>query len=141
MPRSDQDSPWKDILRQYFEDAINFFFPQTAAQIDWKRPYEFLDKEFQQIAPEAEIGKRYADQLVKVWLKRGQELWLLIHVEVVRRESRALGAAALIGLRLRSLLGLLAPSSHVTGSLTPPTSVVSNEPDGMQGTKATLQRA
>lgn len=81
-PRSDQDSPWKDILRQYFQDAITFFFPQTAARIDWKRPYEFLDKEFQQIAPEAEIGKRYADQLVKVWLKRGQELWLLVHVEV-----------------------------------------------------------
>jgi hypothetical protein len=80
--RSDQDSPWKDILRQYFQDAIAFFFPQTAARIDWHRPHEFLDKEFQQIAPEAAIGKRYADQLVKVWLKRGQELWLLVHIEV-----------------------------------------------------------
>ncbi|MBW4475250.1 MAG: hypothetical protein KME45_33470 [Stenomitos rutilans HA7619-LM2] len=81
MPRSDQDSPWKDILRQYFQDAIAFFFPQTAERIDWHRPYEFLNKEFQQIAPEAAIGKRYADQLVKVWLKRGQELWLLVHIE------------------------------------------------------------
>jgi hypothetical protein len=59
----------------------------------------------------------------------------------VRRESRALSANALLGLRLRSLLGLLAPCSHVTGSLTLPTSKVSNEPDGMQGTKAELQRA
>lgn len=59
--RLDQDSPWKDILRQYFQDAIAFFFPQTAARIDWSHPHEFLDKEFQQIAPEAAIGKRYAD--------------------------------------------------------------------------------
>jgi hypothetical protein len=79
---SDHDSPWKDILRQYFQEAIAFFFPETAAEIDWSRRYEFLDKEFQQIAPEAEIGKRYADQLVKVWLKQGQELWLLVHIEI-----------------------------------------------------------
>jgi hypothetical protein len=32
--RSDQDSPWKDILRQYFQQALEFFFPQTAALID-----------------------------------------------------------------------------------------------------------
>ncbi len=81
-PRSDRDSPWKDILRQYFQEAIAFFFPQTASRIDWSRPYEFLDKEFQQIAPDAEIGKRYADLLVKVWLRQGQELWLLVHIEI-----------------------------------------------------------
>ena len=79
-PRADRDSPWKDILRQYFQEAISFFFPQTASQIDWSQPYEFLDKEFQQIAPDAEIGKRYADLLVKVWLRQGQELWLLVHI-------------------------------------------------------------
>jgi len=66
---------------------------------------------------------------------------LLEYIETVRRESRALSAIALLGLRLRSLLGLLAPSFHVTGSPTLPTSVVSNEPDGMQGTKARLQQA
>lgn len=81
-PRADRDSPWKDILRQYFQEAIAFFFAQTASQIDWSIPYEFLDKEFQQIAPDAEIGKRYADLLVKVWLQQGQELWLLVHLEI-----------------------------------------------------------
>ena len=50
--------------------------------IDWKKPPEFLDKEFQQIAPDTEIGKRYADLLVKVWRKRGNALFLLLHVEV-----------------------------------------------------------
>ncbi len=61
---------------------MQFFFPQTAALINWERPHEFLDKEFQQIAREAELGRRYADKLVKVWQIRGEEIWLLIHVEI-----------------------------------------------------------
>ena len=81
-PHADQDSPWKQILRQYFREAIEFFFPATAALIDWQKPQEFLDKEYQQIAPDAEVGKRYADQLVKVWRKRGDDLWLLLHTEI-----------------------------------------------------------
>ncbi|MBE9052956.1 DUF4351 domain-containing protein [Nostocales cyanobacterium LEGE 11386] len=80
--RTDFDSPWKEILEAYFPQAMQFFFPETAALIDWERPYEFLNKEFQQIAREAEQGKRYADQLVKVWQTQGQELWLLVHVEI-----------------------------------------------------------
>ncbi len=47
--RSDNDSPWKEVLEAYFPQAIQFFFPETAALIDWERPHEFLDKEFQQI--------------------------------------------------------------------------------------------
>lgn len=80
--RADNDSPWKEILEAYFPQAMQFFFPQTAALIDWERPHEFLDKEFQQIAREAEQGRRYADKLVKVWQIQGEELWLLIHVEI-----------------------------------------------------------
>jgi Domain of unknown function (DUF4351) len=80
--RDDLDSPWKDILRAYFPQAIAFFFPQTSDLIDWDRPYEFLDKEFQAVSQDAEVGRRYADQLVKVWLKGGTELWLLLHLEV-----------------------------------------------------------
>jgi len=80
--RTDQDSPWKEILRQYFPEAIAFFFPALHRLLDWKKPPEFLDKEFQQIAPDSATGKRYADLLVKVWRKRGKELFLLLHVEV-----------------------------------------------------------
>jgi Domain of unknown function (DUF4351) len=80
--RIDQDSPWKQILRQYFPQALQFFFPQIAALIDWRTPPEFLDKEFQQIARKAKQGKRYADCLVKVKLLNGQTTILLVHVEV-----------------------------------------------------------
>ena len=80
--RADQDSPWKEILEAYFPQAMQFFFPQTAALINWEIPHEFLDKEFQQIAHDAEQGRRYADKLVKVWQHQGEEIWLLIHIEI-----------------------------------------------------------
>ena len=82
FPRADIDSPWKDVLRAYFPQAMQFFFPNTAALIDWEQPYEFLDKEFQSISRDAEVGRRYADQLVKVWLLEGKQVWLLLHLEI-----------------------------------------------------------
>ena len=80
--RADFDSPWKEILTEYFPQAIQFFFPATAALINWELPHEFLNQEFRQIVRDAEQGKRYADQLVKVWQLNGEEIWLLIHVEI-----------------------------------------------------------
>ncbi|MEP7338140.1 MAG: hypothetical protein ABI977_10385, partial [Acidobacteriota bacterium] len=38
--QADYDSPWKDVLDLFFEDAMAFFFPQAPAQIDWPRGYE-----------------------------------------------------------------------------------------------------
>jgi Domain of unknown function (DUF4351) len=80
--RADLDSPWKEVLEAYFPQAMQFFFPQTAALINWERPHEFLDKEFQKISYSSEQGRRYADKLVRVWQIQGQEIWLLVHVEV-----------------------------------------------------------
>lgn len=80
--RDDYDSPWKDALELYFNDFIAFFFVDVYNEIDWSRSIEFLDKELQQIALEAETGRRYADKLAKVWKKNGEPGWVLIHVEV-----------------------------------------------------------
>ncbi len=79
---ADYDSPWKEALDFFLADFLQLFFPEAHADIDWGRPCESLDKELQQIAPEAEIGRRYVDKLVKVWLKSGEEQWVLVHVEV-----------------------------------------------------------
>ena len=89
--RADFDSPWKEILTAYFPQAMQFFFPETDVLINWERPYEFLDKEFQQITREAEQGKRYADQLVKVWQIQGEQLWLLVHVEIQGKKEDNFG--------------------------------------------------
>ena len=81
-PTPDYDSPWKEILDAYFEDFMRFFFSPAHAAIDWSRQPEFLDKELQKITADAELGRRHADKLVKVWLKNGEEICVLIHVEV-----------------------------------------------------------
>jgi hypothetical protein len=79
---TDYDSPWKEALDRYFEPCMAFFFPQAHVDIDWSRGHEMLDKELQRIVRQAEQGRLYVDKLVKVWLKSGEERWLLIHVEV-----------------------------------------------------------
>lgn len=66
----------------FFPQADEFFFPAVSNLIDWQKPHEFLDKEFQKIAPDAEQGNRYADKLVKVWLKNGKATYLLLHIEI-----------------------------------------------------------
>jgi hypothetical protein len=80
--RAEFDSPWKEIIEAYFNDFLAFFFPDIHADIDWSKGYEFLDIELQQIVRDAELGKRFADKLVKVWRLTGEELWVLIHIEV-----------------------------------------------------------
>jgi hypothetical protein len=79
---ADYDSPWKEALDRYFEVFLALLFPHIHRLIDWSRGYESLDKEFQQVVREAEVGRRYVDKLVKVWTLDGVECWVLIHVEI-----------------------------------------------------------
>lgn len=80
--RADFDSPWKEVLEDYFSDFLAFFFPQIHSEIDWTQGYEFLDTELLQVVRDAELGKRFADKLVKVWRSSGEEMWVLIHIEI-----------------------------------------------------------
>lgn len=81
-PRNDYDSAWKEAIERFIEEFFSFFFPRAHAGIDWSRGYEFLDKELQQVVRDAEVGRRLADKLVKVWSKDGEEAWVLVHIEV-----------------------------------------------------------
>ncbi|MFB1487652.1 MULTISPECIES: cytosolic protein [unclassified Thiocapsa] len=80
--RDDYDSPWKDLLDRWQRSFLEFFFPTIAADIDWSRGLEFLDKELQKVTRRAVVGRRYVDKLVKVWRLGGEETWVLIHTEV-----------------------------------------------------------
>ena len=80
--RADYDSPWKQVLEDYFVDFIRFFFPAIHADIDWTQGYEFLDTELKQVVRDAELGKRLADKLIKVYKAGGEELWVLVHCEI-----------------------------------------------------------
>jgi hypothetical protein len=86
-PGADFDSPWKDALTQYLPDCLALLLPDAHAAIDWERAYQFLDKELQQVAPEAAVGRRLVDALVQVWRRDGSETWVLIHIEVQGQEE------------------------------------------------------
>ncbi|MEM1392887.1 MAG: cytosolic protein [Cyanobacteria bacterium P01_H01_bin.150] len=86
-PQTKFDSPWKDVLERYFEDFMLFFFPQAHRRIDWTKKVEFLDKELLAVVGDAEIGTRFADKLVKVYLLNGEENWILVHVEIQSQEE------------------------------------------------------
>lgn len=79
---NDFDTPWKDILECYFQLFMEFCFPDIAAQIDWSRQYELLDKELSAIQPDAELGNREVDKLFKVWRLNGEEAWVMFHIEI-----------------------------------------------------------
>ncbi len=76
------DEPWKEALTEYFEAFLYFFFPEVHQLIDWTKIPESLEKELKRITASAKTKKRFADKLYKVWLLRGEEVWILIHIEI-----------------------------------------------------------
>ncbi|MEA3643991.1 MAG: hypothetical protein VBE63_29315, partial [Lamprobacter sp.] len=89
---ADHDSPWKEALEVYFSEFLALLFPAVHAEIDWEQPPQFMDKELQQVARDADSGRRYADKLVKVFTLDGDETWILIHVEVQGEPERDFAA-------------------------------------------------
>jgi hypothetical protein len=78
----EHDSPWKEVVEDLFEAFLSFFFPHVHKAIDFSKGYQFLERELQQIVKTSKTGRRFADKLVKVYLKNGSERWLLIHLEI-----------------------------------------------------------
>jgi hypothetical protein len=89
VPPLDADSLWKEVLERFLPDFLAFCLPAAHAGIDWARGYQFLDKELQEVAPAAAVGRRVVDALVQVWRRDGAATWVLIHIEVQGREEAA----------------------------------------------------
>ena len=81
------DTPWKETVEHYFPEFMAFYFPQAHTQIDWDKGHTFLEQELAAITPEAEIGKRSVDKLVRVHRLSGEEDWIFIHLEVQSSEQ------------------------------------------------------
>jgi hypothetical protein len=87
------DALWKGILEDLFDDFLRFFFDNADEIFDMNRPFEFLDKELEQIFPtnQDEFYPKYVDKLVKVFTKEGTEEWILVHVEVQGSRDKEFG--------------------------------------------------
>jgi predicted transposase/invertase (TIGR01784 family) len=81
---SDYDSAWKDVIEILFEAFLEFFFPHIHRDVDFSKGIEILSSELRKITPAGKVGKRFADVLVKVYLKDGSQkcFCVFIHVEV-----------------------------------------------------------
>jgi hypothetical protein len=42
-PKSEFDTPWKDILDIYFEQFIAYCWPSRYSEIDWSHSNEIID--------------------------------------------------------------------------------------------------
>ena len=82
--RHDDDVLWKGITEEVCDDLLRFIFPGVDQVLDLERGFSFLDKELAEMYPEPEkpSSTRFADKLVKVFTRDGQEEWILIHIEV-----------------------------------------------------------
>ena len=76
------DQLWKGVIEEMFEDFVAFFMPTLSTQIDFTKEISFLDKELEQIYSENDDKLRLVDKLVKVFMKNGEEHWILIHIEI-----------------------------------------------------------
>ena len=79
---SDFDGAWKETVESYFQPLTELVLPDVAAQIDWKRGFEFLDSELRSLVPEVGSGRQHVDKLVRVVFNDGQPRWVLIHLEI-----------------------------------------------------------
>jgi len=78
----DYDTPWKEVMTDHFPEFMAFYFPSAYAAINWSRPHDFLDQELSALSPDAELGRRLLDKLVRVYMHDGGEQWVLVHLEV-----------------------------------------------------------
>lgn len=79
---SDYDGAWKEALRLHLAAFLDCYFPNFAELVDWSIEPEWLDKEIGQIIGQANRRNRAVDVLFKVFLKTGQEQWILCHLEI-----------------------------------------------------------
>lgn len=86
---SQADEAWKIAIEDFFPEIMAFCFPEIYSKIEWRRGWEFLDKEFQTIVPGNENGTCFVDKLVKVYLLNGNEQRLMLHIEVQGQHERA----------------------------------------------------
>ena len=81
-PFMSHDQLFKDLLRAFFREFLELFFPQIAVRLDFSQ-VRFLDKELFTDLPE---GKQHeADLVVEVSTLDGQPEIILIHGEVERQ--------------------------------------------------------
>ncbi len=81
--RYNYDVHWKVLIKDLFEEFVQYFLPQLYHRIDFTIAPVFLQQELEQIIQdESSEGKMINDKLVRVKLKNGEDRYILIHIEI-----------------------------------------------------------
>ena len=79
---AEYDSPWKNMLEDFFPQFLAFFFPSAAKEIDWPRGFEFRETELQKVSRDAAVGKLLVDKLIRVNRKARSDGRVHLHIEI-----------------------------------------------------------
>src|SRR5262245_12833388 len=88
-PHQWQDTAWKEIMASFFKEFVALCLPNLYVLVDWTKPWISLDKELLAITKDGATGKRFVDKLFKIYLKDGQERWVLVHLEIQAEKDEA----------------------------------------------------
>ncbi len=83
----DYDGLWKKVIADLFEEFMLFFARDLSKEIDFNNEPNFLQQGLFKEIILRKKGRNVADQIVKVFLKNGEEKWILIHIEVQDKAS------------------------------------------------------
>ena len=78
---NNHDNPWKLVIDGYANDLMLFYFNSVSRHINWSIGYESLDDELPALIRDEELGKCYADKLIKVTTLDGEASIVYIYVE------------------------------------------------------------
>jgi hypothetical protein len=84
MKKRKSDILWKVVIEEVFADMLRFLFADADQIYNMERGFEYLDKELAEMDPQPDEEKdtRFADKLVKVYHRDGEEEWILLHIEI-----------------------------------------------------------
>ncbi len=83
-----KDLLWKSIIENLCTEFLMYFFDWAENEIDFSKGYEFLDSELDKIYTNTKKDVKNADKLIKIFLKNGEEKYILMHVEVQGYEDK-----------------------------------------------------
>jgi hypothetical protein len=85
---NNHDNPWKLVIDGYLNDFMLFYFDFVSRHINWSIGYESLDDELPALVHDEELGKCYADKLIKVTTLDGETSVVYIYVETNGRTNK-----------------------------------------------------
>jgi hypothetical protein len=86
--RSDYDGAWKSLVHTRLREVLTLFFPDVAAEIDWKTRPKLLAQELQKLGiKEENLNGQRVDFLIEATTRSGQQQVIFLHLEIQSKKE------------------------------------------------------